>query len=73
MLKNHHILLKRPKRILIEGYIGGGLIHLYRRQCEFLHKEYRWFDPNPISEEGRGVMEGELPTITNRASLTGKD
>jgi len=56
-LRNDGLYLNKKTRPLLENYISGTFRHEYKRRCEQLHKEYKWFDPRPTTETGRDVME----------------
>ncbi len=60
ILKNQYALLNKEKRSLVEGYLSGRfMISEYRSRCEQLRKKWPGFDPSPVSEETRNILEEE--------------
>ena len=58
-LKNDLLYWNKEKRAELENHVGGDNLWTYKRHCEQLHKKKKWFDPNPITDFGREVMEDE--------------
>lgn len=49
-LNNSSILFDRPCRKALEDSISGQFSWLYKRRCEQLHEDNKFFNPQPISE-----------------------
>jgi hypothetical protein len=57
VLKNRYVLFDKKKRALIEDKLSGRFIHEYKRRCEDIRKDNKYFDVAPVSESGRDLME----------------
>jgi hypothetical protein len=57
VLKNCYVFLNKKKRALIEEKLSGDFRHEYRRRCEDIHRDNKYFDVTPVSEAGRDLLE----------------
>jgi hypothetical protein len=73
VLKNCYVWFHREKRALIEGQLSGKfIIREYRRRCEDLHKDNKYFDVAPVSESGRELLEDFQQQSSKEVSLLEK-
>lgn len=56
VLKNCYVLLNSKKRASIEEKLSGSFTHEYRRRCENIRKDNKYFDVAPVSEVGRDFL-----------------
>jgi hypothetical protein len=64
-LHNDLLYMGRETRAELENHIGGSNIWIYKRHCEQIHQNKKWYDPRPITEYGREVIEDEAAPIRN--------
>jgi hypothetical protein len=72
VLKNRYVFLNKRKRQLIEEKLSGNFIYEYRRRCEDIHKDNKYFDVTPVSESGRDVLEEFQQQSSKEMSLLEK-
>jgi hypothetical protein len=72
VLKNCYVLLNRKKRALIEEKLPGDFRHEYRRRCEDIHKNNKYFDVTPVSESGRDLFDEFQQQSSKEISLLEK-
>lgn len=56
-LSNTHLFHKRELRAELEDMISGDLRRVYVERCEQIHRRWPNFDPRPVSESGRDVLD----------------
>lgn len=68
-LFNNEILLDKKCRGALEGMVSRDLEYVYRRRCEQMKREYKWFDPSPVSEDFEEEEAMQQPQAADAASV----
>jgi hypothetical protein len=62
---NNLLYMNNQTRAELENHIGGSNALIYKRHCEQIHKNKKWYDPNPLTEYGREVLADEDAPVRN--------